>query len=136
MPVNPAFVVVPAYSPAVVFAAPRIGFAVGAAIRFGFGVAIGFAFRPWGWGFTSFNWGAHAVIVNNRPWGRTWVNRTTYVHPYPGVRRFAPSAPRPPERHELERRTPQEGADAKAGRAVKEAHQKEPKHDNKRDERR
>ncbi len=50
MPVNPGFVVVPAYSPGIVFAAPRVGFAVGAAIRFGFGVAIGLAFRPWGWG--------------------------------------------------------------------------------------
>jgi hypothetical protein len=137
MPANPAFVVVPAYSPAIVFAAPRIGFAVGAAIRFGFSVAIGLAFRPWGWGlgFTHFDWGHHVVIVNNRPWGRTWVNRATYVHPY-AVRRFAPSAPRPPERHELQRRSPQEREAAKAGRAVKEEHQKEAKHENKRDERR
>jgi len=99
MPVNPAFIVVPFYSPAIVFAAPRLGFAVGAAIRFGFGVSIGLAFRPWGWGLTHFNWGGHAVIVNNRPWGRTWANRATYVHPYT-VRRFAASAPRPPEQHE------------------------------------
>jgi len=77
MPANPAFIVVPSYSPAIVFAAPRIGFAVGAAIRFGFGVAIGLAFRPWGWGLTRFNWGGHAVIVNNVPWGRTWANRAT-----------------------------------------------------------
>jgi hypothetical protein len=140
MPANPAFIVVPAYSPAIVFAAPRIGFAVGAAIRFGFGVAIGLAFRPWGWGFgwTHFDWGHHVVIVNNHPWGRTWVNRTTYVHPYT-VRRFAASAPRPPERHELQRRTPQERADARAGRAVKEEHYrvpKEEKHENKHEERR
>jgi len=135
MPVNPAFIVVPAYSPAIVFAAPRIGFAVGAAIRFGFGVAIGLAFRPWGWGFgwTHFDWGHHVVIVNNHPWGRTWVNRTTYVHPYT-VRRFAASAPRPPEQHELVRRTPQERADARAGRPVREEHNKAPKeekHENK-----
>jgi len=141
MPVNPAFIVVPAYSPAIVFAAPRIGFAVGAAIRFGFGVAIGLAFRPWGWGFgwTHFDWGHHVVIVNNHPWGRTWVNRTTYVHPYT-VRRFAASAPRPPEQRELVRRTPQERADARAGRAVKEEHYKAPKqenkHENKHEERR
>jgi hypothetical protein len=137
MPANPAFVVVPAYSPAIVFAAPRIGFAVGAAIRFGFGVAIGLAFRPWGWGFgfTHFDWGHHVVIVNNRPWGRTWVNRATYVHPY-SVQRFARSAPRPPERHELERRSPQEREAAKAGHAVKEEHQKEAKRENKRDEHR
>ena len=37
-PVNPAFIVVPYYSPAVVFVAPRAGFVVGGAIRFGFGV--------------------------------------------------------------------------------------------------
>jgi len=137
MPANPAFIVVPAYSPAVVFAAPRIGFAVGAAIRFGFGAAIGLAFRPWGWGFcwTHFDWGHHVVIVNNHPWGRTWVNRTTYVHPYT-VRRFAASAPRPPERHELETRSPREREDARAGRAVKEEHARAPEHEHERSERR
>ncbi|HXX21885.1 MAG TPA: DUF3300 domain-containing protein [Terriglobia bacterium] len=137
MPANPAFVVVPAYSPAVVFAAPRIGFAVGAAIRFGFGVMIGLAFRPWGWGFgwTHFDWGHHVVIVNNHPWGRTWVNRATYVHPY-AVRRYAASAPRPPERHEVQRRSPREREDARAGRAVKEEHAKAPKHEQERKERR
>src|SRR5271170_6491998 len=36
MPVNPAFVVVPYYNPAVVFFAPAPGFFVGGAIRFGF----------------------------------------------------------------------------------------------------
>jgi hypothetical protein len=132
---NPAFIVVPAYNPAIVFAAPRIGFAVGAAIRFGFGISIGLAFRPWGWGLTRFNWGAHAVIVNNAPWGRTWANRATYVHPY-SVRRFAPSAPRPPERHELVKRSPSERQGAKAGRAVKEEHAKASKHEKKRDEHR
>jgi hypothetical protein len=137
MPANPAFIVVPYYSPAVVFAAPRPGFAVGFAIRFGFGVSIGFAFRPWGWGLTGFNWVGHAVIVNNAPWGRTWANRATYVHPY-NVRRYAPSAPRPPERHELVSRSPQERAAAREGRAVKEEHAKapEPKHEKERNERR
>ena len=135
MPVNPGFVVVPAYNPGVVFIAPRAGFVVGAAIRFGFGVAIGLAFRPWGWGFgwTHFDWGHHVVIVNNHPWGRTWVNRTTYVHPY-AVRRFAPAAPRPAERHELERRSPQERSDARSGRAIREEHHNEAKHQEKRDE--
>jgi hypothetical protein len=135
MPANPAFVVVPAYSPAIVFAAPRFGFAVGAAIRFGFGVTIGLAFRPWGWGLTRFNWGGHALIVNNVPWGRTWANRATYVHPY-AVRRFAPSASRPPEQHELVKRSPREREDAKVGRAVKEEHAKAPKREKKRDEHR
>ncbi len=135
MPVNPAFVVVPYYSPAVVFAAPRPGFAVGFGIRFGFGVSIGLAFRPWGWGFSSFNWGSHVLIVNNRPWGRTWVNRATYVHPY-AVRRFAPAGPRPAEHHELERRTPQERVDARQGHAVREEHSRPPKHEEKHDEHR
>jgi hypothetical protein len=135
MPVNPAFIVVPYYSPAVVFAAPRPGFAVGLGIRFGFGVSLGFAFRPWGWGLTRFNWGSHALIVNNVPWGRTWANRATYVHPY-SVRRFAPSAPRPPERHELEKRSPSERQGASTGRAVKEEHAKAPKGEKERDKHR
>ena len=132
MPVNPGFIVIPAYSPGIVFAAPRAGFFVGAAIRFGFGVGIGLAFRPWGWGFgwTHFDWGHHAMIVNNHPWGRTWANRATYVHPY-AVHRFARSAPRPAEHHELEHRSQQERADAKAGRAVKEEHRNEAKHEEK-----
>jgi len=132
MPVNPGFIVVPVYNPAVVFVAPGPGFFIGGAIRFGFGISIGFAFRPWGWGLSFFNWGAHSLIINNHPWGRTWVNRATYVHPY-AVRRFARTAPRPPDRHELERRSAQERADARAGRAVKEEH-KEAKHEEKRDE--
>jgi hypothetical protein len=135
MPANPAFIVVPAYSPAIVFAPPRPGFAVGLGIRFGFGVGIGLGFRPWGWGLTRFDWGHRAVIVNNAPWGRTWTNRGTYVHPYT-VRRFAPSAPRPPDRHELERRSPREREDARAGRAVREEHAKAPKREPERHERR
>jgi hypothetical protein len=91
MPVNPGFIVVPYYNPAVVFFAPRPGFFVGGAIRFGFGVTIGGFFRPWGWGYSRFDWGAHAVFINNAPWRRTWFNRGTYVHPYPGVRRFTPA---------------------------------------------
>ena len=51
MPVNPDFVVVPYYDPGIVFFAPRPGFFVGGAIRFGFGVSLGVFFRPWGWGY-------------------------------------------------------------------------------------
>ncbi len=94
MPANPAFVIVPYYRPAVVFAAPAPGFFVGGAIRFGFGVSVGVAFRPWGWGvvgYNRFDWGAHRVFINAAPWGRTWANRAVYVHPYPAVRRFAPA---------------------------------------------
>jgi hypothetical protein len=113
-PVNPAFVVVPAYDPLIVFAAPRPGFFVGGAIGFGFGVSLGVAFRPWGWGFTRFDWGTHAVFINNAPWGRTWANRGFYVHPYgPGLRRW--DAGHRAESHRLiprsaeERRAPREG---------------------------
>jgi hypothetical protein len=28
-----------------------------------------------------FEWGSRRLIVNNAPWGRTWANRTVYVHP-------------------------------------------------------
>ena len=89
MPVNPGFIVVPYYDPAVVFFAPRPGFAIGGAIRFGFGITIGAFFAPWGWGAGGirFDWGAHAVFINNARWGRTWANRASYVHPY---------TPRPP----------------------------------------
>jgi Protein of unknown function (DUF3300) len=89
-PVDPAFIVVPAYDPLIVFAAPRPGFFVGGAIGFGFGINIGVWFRPWGWGWTSFNWGTHVVIIAGHPWGRVWANRFVYVHPWgPGVRRWA-----------------------------------------------
>lgn len=68
VPANPAFRVVPYYDPLVVFAAPRPGFAVAAAIRFNFGVTLGLAFRPWGWGANHFVWNSHTVFVNDRPW--------------------------------------------------------------------
>ena len=104
-PVNPGLIYVPYYDPGVVFVAPRPGFAVRAAIRFNFGVNLGVAFQPWGWGYNRFDWGSHVVIVNNAPWRRTWSNRATYVHPYT-VRRAA--APRPPERHVIEQRNERE----------------------------
>ncbi len=121
MPVNPDFMVVPYYDPAVVFYAPRPGFVVGGAIRFGFGVTLGGFFRPWGWGYDRFDWGGHRVIINNAPWGRTWGNRGAYVHPYEGVRRFTP-AQRVPERHELQGRTEQERAAPREGRGRVEEH--------------
>ena len=91
-PVNPAWVYVPVYDPAVVYVRPRPGFFIGGAINFGFGLNIGVAFRPWGWGYSRFGWADHRVFINNVVWGRTWVNRTTYVHPFrdPHVPRAAP----------------------------------------------
>jgi Protein of unknown function (DUF3300) len=121
MPVNPNFIVVPYYDPTIVYLPPRRGFVVGGAIRFGYGVTIGGFFRPWGWGVGRFDWGAHTVIINNEPWRRTWVNRREYVHPYPGVRRFAP-AEHAPERHELHERTEHERAAPREGRGRVEEH--------------
>ena len=123
-PVDPGFVVVPYYNPAVVFFAPVPGFFVGGAIRFGFGVGIGGFFRPWGWGvgYGRFDWGAHRVFVNNAVWGRTWVNRGVYVHPYVGVR-FAAGA-RVAEQHELHALTAHERAAAREGRARVEEHER------------
>jgi hypothetical protein len=122
-PYNPAFVVVPTYNPVVVYAPPRPGFFVGGAIGFGFGVAIGSYFRPWGWGSSHFVWGSHVVIVNNRPWGRTWANRRVYVHPY-DVHRYARPAANAHfvEHHEAIPRSQHEREEVRAGHAHVEEH--------------
>lgn len=124
-PVNPEFVVVPYYDPGIVFFAPRPGFFVGGGIRFGFGVTIGGFFQPWGWGvgFGRFDWGAHRVFINNAVWGRTWVNRGAYVHPYVGVRRY-PVGARVAEQHELHERSERERAAAREGRPHVEEHER------------
>jgi hypothetical protein len=123
MPANPGFVVVPYYDPRVVFFAPRPGYFVGGAIRFGFGVSLGLFFRPWGWGpgYGRFDWGGHAVFVNNARWGRTWVNRGAYAHPYEGVHRYAP-AERVQERHEVHERSEHERTYQREGRRAPEEH--------------
>jgi hypothetical protein len=122
VPVNAAYVPVPVYDPAVVFVAPRPGFVIGGAIRFGFFVNIGTFFRPWGWGYGRFVWGTHVVFVNNAPWRRTWVNRAVYVHPYPEIHRYAPG-PRPVEQHALHERSEGERAAAREGRERVEEHE-------------
>jgi hypothetical protein len=123
LPANPAFICVPYYDPAIVFFAPRPGFAIGGAISFNFGITIGAFFRPWGWGVGRFDWGAHAVFINDHPWGRTWANRASYVHPYEGVRRPAVGAVRPAEAHRLQERSPAEREAARTGkRAPREEH--------------
>ncbi len=123
LPVNPGYVVVPYYDPAIVFFPPRPGFFVGGGIRFGFGVSLGLFFRPWGWGpgYGRFDWGGHAVFINNARWGRTWYNRGAYVHPYEGVHRFGPGE-RIPEHHQLEERSERERGAAREGRRVQEEH--------------
>jgi hypothetical protein len=114
-PVNPAFICVPVYDPLVVFWPPRPGFVVGGAISFGFGVSLGLAFRPWGWGFVRFDWGAHSLFIHNVVWGRTWANRGVYVHPYPDLHRWEPA--RRAEGHSLIRRSDEERRAAREGRA-------------------
>ncbi len=124
-PVNPGYLVVPYYDPAVVFYAPRPGFFIGGAIGYRWGITLGVAFRPWGWGYNRFDWGGHAIFINNARWGRTWVNRTTYVHPYAGVRRYAPVAGRPAvvhEGHELQGRSEAERNAFRGGHERVEEH--------------
>jgi hypothetical protein len=120
MPVDPGFIVVPYYDPAVVFFAPAPGFVVGGAIRFGFGVSIGAFFAPWGWGGGGirFDWGAHAVFLNNARWGRNWGNRATYVHPYAAIRRAGRGSVRPAEGHALQPRSEPERNAARQGRPM------------------
>jgi hypothetical protein len=123
LPVDPGFIVVPYYNPAVVFARPVPGFVVGGAIRFGFGVRLGVAFAPWGWGTTRFGWGEHVLIVNGSPWRRTWANRAVYVHPFAAVPRFR-ATERAPERHELHERSERERASDREGRGRTEEHRR------------
>ena len=61
------------------------------------------------------------MIINNAALAATWVNRGAYVHPYAGVRRFAP-AERAPERHELHERSERERAAPREGRRAEEEH--------------
>jgi Protein of unknown function (DUF3300) len=122
VPANPAFIVVPYYDPLIVFAPPRPGFFIGGAIGFRFGVTIGPAFAPWGWGVNRFAWNEHRVFINNAPWGRTWANRGAYVHPYAAVPRY--SGPRPAERHELQGRSERERQAWRSGREREEDHRR------------
>lgn len=97
-PFNPYLYYVPVYDPYVVFAAPRPGFFVAGAIRFGPAVTLGVSFGRFGWFGAGFGWGAHTLLIDHRPWTRTYVNRAAYVHPYarPYVR---PAAPRVEQHH-------------------------------------
>ena len=124
-PVNPGYVVVPYYNPAVVYFPPRPGFYVGSAIGFNFGISLGAAFRPWGWGgYNRFDWGGHAIFLNNARWGRTWENRGVYEHPaYASIRRYAPAPAYRPGGGPGPAARP--GAPVAAGRP--EAHQLQPR---------
>jgi hypothetical protein len=127
LPARPDYVVVPYYDPVVVYARPRPGFFVGAAIGFRFGVTVGVAFRPWGWGYNRIAWDRRVVYINNAPWQRTWVNRREYVHPYQ-VRRYE-VAREHQERHELHERTERERESAHYGHERVEEHRYERRED-------
>jgi hypothetical protein len=81
-PVNPAYLYVPVYNPGVVFFAPRPGVFVGGAVVFGPRVFLSPGFATFGWFGAGFGWGGHAILIDHRPWGRTYWNRGVYVHPY------------------------------------------------------
>ncbi len=91
-PLNPAYFYVPVYNPEVVFYAPRPGFVVAGAVRFGPAIVIGPSFGVFGWFGAGFGWGAHAIFIDHRPWDRTFANRGVYVHPYgrPVIRPVGP----------------------------------------------
>jgi len=108
LPARADYIPVPYYDPGVIFLGPRRG-----VINFGFGVSIGPAYRPWGWGYNRMGWNNHTVIINNAPWGRTWGNRSGYAHNY-RVERYV--APRPVERHDLRERSQRERQEERSGR--------------------
>jgi hypothetical protein len=132
-PVDPAFIVVPYYNPAIVFAAPRPGVAVVAAVRFGYGVRVGPAFAPWGWGTTRFVWGQHTLIVNNTPWRRSWANRAVYVHPFVAVPRRVEV--RTAEQHVVHERTARERESERTGHRPPEEHKRKDDEHKRKDDR-
>lgn len=102
LPVNPAYIYVPAYDPLIVFGPPAPGFFIGGAIHFGPAIVIGGGFAPWGWTHPYFEWHTHGIFFDFTPWGRMWVNRGYYFHPYAHPWTWRPG-PRV-EHHEFHRR--------------------------------
>jgi hypothetical protein len=100
LPVQTGYYFVPHYNPAVVFVRPRPGFYVGGAITFGPRIFIGASFGTFGWMGPSMDWRARTVIVDGRPWQRTWVNRAQYVHPYAALPNYYRPGTRPGPRYE------------------------------------
>jgi hypothetical protein len=82
LPADPVYVYVPYYDPAIVFYRPRPGLYMGGAIRFGPRIFVGGGFAPYGWASPGFGWRSHDIIIDRRPWQRTWENRERYEHPY------------------------------------------------------
>jgi hypothetical protein len=119
LPVNPEFICVPYYDPLIVFAAMRRGVSLGGSIIFGYGITIGAAFRPWGWGAIRFDWGAHSWFIGNTIWNRTWADRAGYKGPY-GAQRFETG--KRVEGHELIQRSQHEREAGRAGHTRVEEH--------------
>lgn len=99
LPINAGYVYVPFYDPLVVYAPRRPGFFIGAGITFGPGIYVG-AFAPFGWAGPVLGWRTHDIFFDHRAWGRSWVNRGSYVHPYayPAARAAGPRVERHVER--------------------------------------
>jgi hypothetical protein len=102
-PFDPYLYYVPIYDPLIVFGPPRPGLFIGGVIHFGPPIVLGVSFGRFGWFGAGFGWRDHAVLIDHRPWVRTYANRGVYVHPYahPYVRPAAPrieSHPRPAPR--------------------------------------
>ena len=138
VPARPDYIVVPYYDPVVVYERPRPGFFIGAAIGYRFGVTVGVAFRPWGWGYgyNRIAWRERVVYVNNCAWHRNWENRTVYVHPYK-VRRVVivdhdhdrDRDWREHERHEVYERSERERESARWGHERFEEHRADRRED-------
>jgi hypothetical protein len=64
MLVNRTFVVVPRYSPAIVFAPPRPGFGPLQQMGVQGVVRIGAEFAPWGWGVSQIHWSQHEMTIH------------------------------------------------------------------------
>jgi len=82
LPAYSGYYYVPYYNPVVVYSRPRPGFVAGGVFRFGPRISIGASFAPFGWGGVGFGWREHNILIDRRPWARTWSNRAAYVHPY------------------------------------------------------
>ncbi|MCC6364473.1 MAG: DUF3300 domain-containing protein [Bryobacterales bacterium] len=100
LPAQDGYYYVPVYDPRVVYVRPRPGIRIGVGITFGPRIFLGAAFAPYGWAGPGFDWRAHTVIIDRRPWERTWANRQRYEYRYtaPPPRAAGPRV----ERHERE----------------------------------
>jgi hypothetical protein len=90
VPVEPSYIYVPAYDPAVVFGGRRVGVSVG--ISWGAPVFVGGPFVHWGWGGSGFAWRSHSIVIDRHAGERTPARQYSYARPYqqPVVRMTAP----------------------------------------------